>query len=87
MLLLISSAPGTDNYSRAIRLAEELNAKVCLLQNAVYGARENIPGEVYAIRDDLRLRGVGDDEVLAKVIDYSELIDIMLSEDRVIGCF
>ena len=87
MLFLISSAPGTDNYSRTIKLAEELNAKVCLLQNAVYGAREKIPPEVYVIGDDLRLRGVGDDEVFAKVIDYGELVDIMLSEDRVIGCF
>jgi len=87
MLFLISSAPGTDNYSRAIKLAGELNARVCLLQNAVYGARDNLQGEVYVLRDDLKLRGVGDDEVLAKVIDYGKLIDIMLSEDRVIGCF
>jgi sulfur transfer complex TusBCD TusB component (DsrH family) len=39
MLFLISSAPDTKEFQTSFRTAKEMNADICLLQNAVYAAR------------------------------------------------
>jgi sulfur relay protein TusB/DsrH len=64
-----------------------------LLQNGVYFAQrerfEGFCGKVYILEEDMRLRGLRDDEILkdAIKIDYDRLIDIMVEEDKVVGMF
>lgn len=87
MLFLISSAPYTKEFKTSYSLAGDMNANVCLLQDAVYASRELNDKGVYVILDDIRLRGIKDDEVQGKLIDYDQLIDIMVESDKVVGIF
>ena len=87
MLFLISSAPDTKEYKTAFELAKNMNAEICLLQNAVYAAGNTDNQAHYALSDDLALRGIDHDSITAKVIDYSQLIDIMTDADKVVGFF
>jgi sulfur relay protein TusB/DsrH len=87
MLFLISSAPDTREFKTSYRLAKEMNADVCLLQDAVYASRELDDDNVYAILDDMRLRGIGEGEVRVKPIDYDQLTDLMVGSDKVVGIF
>jgi len=119
MLFLISSAPDTKEFKTAYKLAKDMSADICLLQNAVYAARslnetirdnENNPpipplvkgpacpvgrGEVglsgentvYVLRDEMQLRGITENGISSKIIDYSQLIDLMVKTDKVLGIF
>ena len=106
MLFLISSAPDTKEFKTAYKLAKDMNAEVCLFQNAVYASKdliENNPpsppftkggmgglsGEnvVYVLRDEMQLRGIQEDEISGKPIDYNQLIDLMADTDKVVGIF
>jgi sulfur relay protein TusB/DsrH len=87
MLFLISSAPDTKEFQTALRTAREMNADVCLLQNAVYAVRNPLPGNTYVISDDMKLRGIVENQISAKVIDYARLIGLMSGSDKVVGMF
>ncbi len=92
MLVMIKSAPDTPEAKRAIALAGNLVADIVLIQNAVYLAQGRAVGgrgAVYALDEDLRMRGVGPDSDTGSVkrIDYDMLVDLITAADRVCGAF
>ena len=93
MLVIIKSAPDTTEGKRAIKIARDLAADVCLIQNAVYfgikNRLEGFCGTVYLLDDDRKLRGLSDESLIKdiKAIDYDMLVELMISEDNVIGAF
>lgn len=87
MLFLISSAPDTKEFKTAYKLAKDMNADVCLLQSAVYASRSLNDSSLHVMLDDLQLRGIREDEIKGKPIDYGELVDMMATPDKVVGIF
>lgn len=93
MLVIIKSSPDTQEGKRAVKLARDMAADVCLIQNAVYFAQkeklEGFCGSVYVLDEDVRLRGLKDDEIEKdlKKINYGSLVDMMSDEDKVVGMF
>jgi sulfur relay protein TusB/DsrH len=87
MLFLIASAPDTKEFKTAYRTAKGMKGKVCLLQNAVYAARNSDNNNLYFMRDDAMLRGISEDEISGKPIDYGQLVDLMTGSDKVLGLF
>ncbi len=92
MLVLIKSAPDTPEAKRAVSLAGDLSADIVLIQNAVYLARRRAEGShaaVYALDEDLRMRGIGPEAEIGKVkrIDYDMLVDLITKADGVHGAF
>ncbi len=87
MLFLISSAPDTKEFKTAYKLAKELNAEICLLQSAVYASRNLNDSSLYVLRDEMQLRGINENEISGKTIDYHRLIDLMAETDKVAGFF
>ena len=93
MLVIIKSAPDTPEGKRGVKLARDIAADVCLIQNAVYFARkdrlESFCGTVYVLDEDSRLRGLSDNEIEKdiKKVDYDGIVDLMAGEDKVVGMF
>jgi sulfur relay protein TusB/DsrH len=87
MLFLISSSPDTREFKTAHRLAKDMNADVCLLQNAVYASRSFKDTNLHFLKDDLKLRGINEHEITGKPIDFSQLVDLMTDADKVVGLF
>ncbi|MBI4846954.1 MAG: hypothetical protein HY808_00045 [Nitrospirae bacterium] len=87
MLFLISSAPETKEFKTAFNLAKDINADICLLQNAVYASRNSNDSSLYVLLDELKLRGINENEISGKPIDYGRLIDLMTETDKVVGFF
>ena len=87
MLFLISSAPDTKEFKTAFKLAKDMDAEICLLQNAVYASGNLNDSAFYALKDDMRMRGISENGVSGKPVDYSRLIDLMTEADKVVGFF
>jgi sulfur relay protein TusB/DsrH len=93
MLVIVKSAPDTPEGKRGIIMARDVAANVVLIQNAVYFALKNRPegfsGIVFALEDDLRLRGLNNDDLKGDIrkLSYDGFIDLMVEDDRVIGIF
>ncbi len=93
MLVIVKSAPDTQDGRRGIKLARDMAADLVLLQNGVYFAQkerfEGFCGSIYVIDDDARLRGLRDDEIEKNVkkLSYDGLTDLMTEEDKVVGMF
>lgn len=87
MLFLIASAPDTQEYKTAVTLAGDVNADICLLQDAVYAARRSDSNTAYVLSDDMKLRGIGEDEISGTAVDYGQLVDLMTGADKVVGLF
>ena len=87
MLFLIASAPDTQEFKTAFRMAKDVNADICLLQNAIYAAMKLDNNNIYVLIDDMNLRGLSPDEISGKPIDYSQLVDLMTNSDKVVGLF
>lgn len=93
MLTIIKSSPDTPEGKRGFKLARDMASDMVLLQNGVYFAQrerfEGFCGKVYVLEEDMRLRGLTEAEILkdAIKIDYDELMDLMVEEDRVVGMF
>lgn len=91
MLVIIKSAPDTPEGKRGVRLARDMAADICLIQNAVYFALkerlEGFCGMAYILDEDARLRGLRAEDMDKgiKEIDYDGLVDLMVKEDKVIG--
>lgn len=83
----------TTNGKRGVKLARDMAADVCFIQNAVYFAIKDrfdgFCGTVYLLDHDRRLRGIGDQSINKDIrtIDYDTLIALMIKEDKVIGAF
>ncbi len=90
MLIIIKSSPDTPEARQALDLAKSMNAGICLLQNGVYLAVKeeckDIAGSVYALSEDMALRGLKPAGNV-KSIDYDELIAIMNGSEKVMGMF
>lgn len=93
MVVIIKSAPDTNDGALGLTLAKEGGADLVLLQNGVLfaqkGRQGSFPGAVYVLDDDRRLRGLMDSDLdeRVKVIDYDKLTDIITSGDKVAGLF
>jgi sulfur relay protein TusB/DsrH len=91
MLVVIKSAPGTEEARRGMRLAKDMAADMAFIQNGVYAARkdrtEGLCGRTYALDEDIKLRAVEDLEQNVKVITCGELVDLMAEHDKVVGLF
>jgi sulfur relay protein TusB/DsrH len=93
MLVIIKSAPDTPEGKRGIKLARDMAADLFLIQNGVYFAQEErlegFCGTVYALEDDLKLRGIkgAGIEKSIKEISYDSFVDLMDDEDKVVGMF
>ena len=87
MLFLIASAPDTQEFKTAFRMAKDVNADICLLQNAIYAAMKLDNNNINVLIDDMNLRGLSPDEISGKPIDYSQLVDLMTNSDKVVGLF
>ncbi len=90
MLIIIKSSPDTPEAKQALDLAKAMNAGICLLQNGVYLAVKeeikDISGSVYALSEDMTLRGLKPAGNV-RIIDYEEIIDIMNGSEKVMGMF
>ncbi|MBI5641427.1 MAG: hypothetical protein HZA17_13485 [Nitrospirae bacterium] len=95
MLVIIKSAPDTQEGRRGVKLARAMSADIVLMQNGVYfiqgQALEDLgfAGPAYVLEDDRRLRGIKADDTAKyiKDISYDRLIDIMAESDKVMGMF
>ncbi len=93
MIVMIKSAPDTAEAKRGIMLAGDLAADLVLIQNAVYLARPGqvggIRGAVFALDEDLCMRGLGPEADIGAVrrIDYDMLVDLITKADQVHGAF
>lgn len=93
MLVIIKNAPDTAEGKRGIKIARDIAADVCLIQNAVYFSLkdrlEGFCGTVYLLDEDRKLRGLKEEDIEKdiKKIDYDILVDLMIKEDNVIGAF
>lgn len=93
MLVIIKSGPDTPDGKRGIKLARDMAADICLMQNAVYFSQkerlEGFCGNAFVLGEDARLRGIpsADMEKGVKEINYEELVDRMVNEDKVVGAF
>ncbi len=93
MLVIIKSAPDTPDGKRGIKLARDTAADICLMQNAVYFSQkerlEGFCGTAFVLGEDARLRGIpsSDMEKGVKEINYEDLVDLLVKEDKVAGVF
>ncbi len=93
MLVIIKSAPDTTEGKRAVALARDSGADICLIQNGVYFAQgerlRDFSGVSYLIAEDAQLRGLKDSELCEKAekIDYETLVDLLSEHDRTVGAF
>lgn len=93
MLVIIKSSPDTPEGKRGVKLARDMAADICLIQNAVYFAQkerlEGFCGMAYVLDEDARLRGLssGDMDKGIREIGYDALVDFMVKEDKVVGMF
>jgi len=93
MLVIIKSGPDTQDGKRGVKLARDMTADICLIQNAVYFAQkerlEGFCGTVYMLDKDAGLRGLKGDELEKgiKKIDYDGLVELMAEEDKIVGMF
>ncbi len=93
MLVIIKSAPDTTEGKRAVALAIDSKADICLIQNGVYFAQgerlKDFRGVSYLIEEDVQLRGLKDSELFdgVKKIDYEKLVDLLSEHDKTAGAF
>jgi sulfur relay protein TusB/DsrH len=93
MLVLIKSSPDTPEGKRGFKLARDMASDMVLLQNGVYFAQkerfDGFCGKVYILEEDMRLRGLKEQEILKDTIkiDYDGLVDLIVEEDKVVGMF
>jgi len=93
MVVIIKSAPDTNDGALGLTLAKEGRADLILLQNGVLFAQkerlQSFSGAVYVLDDDKKLRGLRDTELdeRVKVIDYDKMTEIITSGEKVVGMF
>lgn len=95
MIVIIRNAPDTPEGKRGVKIARSMSADIVLLQNGVYFLNEQaledlgFVGPVYALEDDMRLRGLKSaaENKNIKGIDYGGLVDLMTEADKVVGTF
>lgn len=93
MITIIKSSPDTPEGKRGFKMARDMASDMVLLHNGVYLPQmerfEGLCGKVYILEEDMRFRGLKDEEILTDAIkiDYDRLVDLMVEEDKVVGMF
>lgn len=93
MITIIKSATDTPEGRRGFKLARDMASDIVLLQDGVYLAQrerfEGFCGKVYILEEDMRLRGLTDNEILKDAIriSYDGLVDLIDEEDKIIGMY
>ncbi|MEC4676109.1 MAG: DsrH/TusB family sulfur metabolism protein [Nitrospirota bacterium] len=91
MLVIVKSAPDTPEGKRAVKLAGDMAADICLIQNAVCfamtGRLNGFCGTAYVLNEDMKLRGIGSIDKGIRELDYDGLVDLMINEEKVVGVF
>jgi sulfur relay protein TusB/DsrH len=91
MLVLIKSSPHTSEGKRGLKIARDTSSDIVLLQDGVYfminDMLDGFCGTAYAVKEDVALRGLSDVIRGVKIIDWDDLIDKMVEEDKVVGMF
>jgi sulfur relay protein TusB/DsrH len=93
MVVIIKSAPDTNDGALGLTFAKDGRADLILLQNGVFFAQKerlgSFPGAVYVLDDDKKLRGLKDSELdeRVKVIDYDKMTDIITGGEKATGMF
>jgi sulfur relay protein TusB/DsrH len=94
MIVVVKSGPDTTDGIRGVTMARSEGAALVLIQNAVTFAHSELsgsagPGATYVLEEDLRLRGLGVDELDERIvrIGYPELVDLLTAADKVVGTF
>lgn len=86
MIVIIKNSPDSTEGKRAIRLARDMAADLVFIQNAVYfaqkGVLEGFCGTIYVLDEDLKIRGVQDNDLEKNIkkIDYDALVDLNFLE-------
>lgn len=91
MLVIVKNGPDTADGRRAIKLARDMAGDLVLIQNAVYFAEkervEGFCGTIYALEEDMKLRGITETEKGVKTLGWDEFIDLMTENEKVVGAF
>jgi sulfur relay protein TusB/DsrH len=91
MIVLIKSLPETPEGKRGIKMARDMAADIVFIQNGIYYALDEMIdgycGTAYAVKEDVELRGMQNQMRSVKVIEWDQLVDMMIGEDKVIGAF
>jgi sulfur relay protein TusB/DsrH len=94
MIVVVKSGPDTTDGRRGVTLARGAGGALVLIQNAVAFAHAGLagspgPGPVYALEDDLRLRGLTAKDLDERIVQigYPELVDLLAGADKVVGAF
>lgn len=91
MMVVIKSSPETQGARQGLLLARQGKAPVVLIQNGVYlalgGPLAGFEGRVFAVVEDMKLRGVEVQGDAVKPIGYDELVGLMAGDEKVVGLF
>lgn len=91
MIILVKSLPATPEGKRGIKMARDMAADIVFMQNGIYFALDEMIdgycGTAYAIKEDVYMRGMQNQMRSVKVIDWDQLIDMMVEEDKILGAF
>lgn len=91
MLIIIKSSPETAEAKRGFQTAKDLSANVLLMQNAVYalkqGGLDGVKADVYAMEDDMKLRGIKYPASGVKPIDWAGFVDLAAKDEKTLGMF
>jgi len=89
MIMIVKNNLDPTKAKQTLELAHEMAADLVLIQNAAYLAQseilDNYSGAIYALGEDLRLRGIGDIRKNIRTIDYEELVDLMDKSEKAVG--
>ena len=93
MLVIVKSSPDSVDGRRGVGFARDMAADLVLLQNGVHFVGderlEGFCGTAYVLDDDVRLRGLKEEEVKKgiKRLSYDDLVDLLAGGDKVAGTF
>jgi sulfur relay protein TusB/DsrH len=94
MIVVVKSGPDTTDGRRGVTMARSEGAVLVLIQNAVAFAHSEVsgsagPGATYVLENDLRLRGMGAEDLDERIvrIGYPEFVDLITAADKVVGAF
>jgi len=89
MIMIVKNNLDPTKAKQTLELAHEMAADIVLIQNAAYLAQnemiDNYSGIIFALTEDLRLRGISDIRKNVRTIDYEELVDLMDKSEKVVG--
>ena len=87
-LILVKYGPSHPVAKLKLETAKEED-RVLLIQNGVYWALEDpskyTKARVYATKGDFVARGYGEEESKVPLLDYSEVVDLIVANEKFLG--